>query len=83
MVNTLEETNVNRLDRVEAELQANREAEANRLVRMNRDDAFKEYDKYQLPLIWNELTKKQKDEYISWRKAWLDLLSPEPLEWFK
>lgn len=55
-------------------------------IRKNRDFQFSKYDKYQLALVWQELTDEQKVEYASWRSSWLNatetLIEPSILSWF-
>jgi hypothetical protein len=56
------------------------------IIRMKRSSEFAQFDKYQLPLPWGDLTESQKSEYTAWRSAWLDApttgIEPERPEWF-
>ncbi len=56
------------------------------LLRKNRKSEFILFDKYQLPLLWAELTEGQKTEYTQWRSSWLNVpetrIPPERPEWF-
>ncbi len=42
-------------------------------LRNKRNVEFKLIDKYQLPLLYNELTLEQQEELKAYRKAWLDI----------
>ena len=56
-------------------------------LRWLRTEAFKIGDKYQMPLVYDNLSEEQKQEYTDWRKAWLDVTEikviPEMPEWMK
>lgn len=55
-------------------------------IRLQRNQEFSIYDKYQLMLVWQSLTAQQQNEYAAWRNAWLDatttLVTPSRLIWF-
>ncbi len=57
------------------------------ILRSKRASEFAIFDKYQLPLVWEQLSPEQKAEYVNWRQAWL--IAPELREepsrpdWFK
>lgn len=57
------------------------------LIRIKRSSEFTIFDKYQLPLPWNELSETQKEEYTGWRSAWLNApttgIEPERPDWFQ
>jgi hypothetical protein len=61
-------------------------AEKPDLIRLHRKEKFDLYDKYQLILLWGELTEQQKTDYETWREDWLNapqaLTEPIDLEWF-
>lgn len=54
-------------------------------IRNEREKAFALIDKYQLPLLYAELTYEQKEELASYRKSWLEApqtrITPESLDW--
>ena len=58
-----------------------------RLLRTKRSSEFTLFDKYQLPLPWESLSQEQKDQYVSWRDAWLSApesgTEPQRPEWFQ
>lgn len=57
------------------------------ILRGTRVSEFSIFDKYQLPLLWDELTEDQQAEYTEWRTAWLNAPStgvqPDRPEWFQ
>lgn len=56
-------------------------------LRNQRQNEFILFDKYQLPLLWNELPEEKREEVKLWRIAWLNVTDtmnvPERPSWFK
>ncbi len=59
----------------------------NAILRGKRASEFSQFDKYQLPLLWANLTESQQTEYTEWRNAWLNApetkIQPERPVWFQ
>ncbi len=57
------------------------------ILRGKRTTEFSLFDKYQLPLLWADLTEAQQTEYTEWRTSWLNApetkIQPERPEWFQ
>ena len=56
-------------------------------IRAFRNKEFLKYDKYQLALMWEDLSDQKKSDYINWRNDWLNatetLRVPKKPNWFE